>query len=745
VNGRSGDTAGFDGCVGIGTALLHLLALTGASVALPLYEVLSGGSHFFVARRSGPSDILTLVALISVLVRGVLVGIEALAGAIRRRLQVVLHLILVAALVALYLLRLLNAVAPLPLAAGVVAVAPLPLAAGVAAVVAGALAAVLLYVRLRGVRLFLSMLAPVALLLPLVFLLRSPVFELVFPAERARPVGVALDRTPPIVMLVLDELPLLSLLDGEGAIDRLRFPNFAKLADTSYWFRYAGTSGDTTPLAVGSILTGQLPVFGKPGTYRHHPGNLFTLLGEAYDFNVWETATEFLPEEYRRRGPPPPYGPRIRALLLDVAVVYLHVVTPHALAHRLPDISDTWGSFMGPARSVNPPQGQGRDAWETLLHGLDRGRTFEAFIASIRRSSRPTIHYHHTALPHAPWVYLPSGELHTDPTLRKRARPGAASRKGGGRRQRRSGDEMRLYHQRHLVQTGYVDQLLGRLRVQLEQQGLFDEALIVVVADHGVAFTPGEYIRAPGPKTFPEVLFVPLLIKLPEQRAGVVSDANAGVIDILPSIADLLGARVPWLMNGSSLLAESRRELPKKILASSQDKRIRRYPFANAIRMLERLKERNSERFDLASPERSFHRFGDFSDVLGRSVGELRVVDAARGATLDRSAEMHDVDLAAPLLPALVSGRLEGPQSATSPETVAIALNGVVQAVTEVHVEDGQTRFAALLPEAAFRSGPNRAELFVIERRAGGEPLLRRIALQEPRASRTARPSAEGD
>ena len=44
----------FDKGVGIGTASLHLLALTGASFALPLYEVLSEGSHFFVARRSAP-------------------------------------------------------------------------------------------------------------------------------------------------------------------------------------------------------------------------------------------------------------------------------------------------------------------------------------------------------------------------------------------------------------------------------------------------------------------------------------------------------------------------------------------------------------------------------------------------------------------------------------------------------------------------------------------------------------------
>ncbi len=46
--------------------------------------------------------------------------------------------------------------------------------------------------------------------------------------------------------------------------------------------------------------------------------------------------------------------------------------------------------------------------------------------------------------------------------------------------------------QRHLLQVGYTDKLLGQLLNKLERSGLYDEALVVVVADHGVSFVPGE-------------------------------------------------------------------------------------------------------------------------------------------------------------------------------------------------------------------------------------------------------------
>jgi hypothetical protein len=65
------------------------------------------------------------------------------------------------------------------------------------------------------------------------------------PRRSARP-GAAAVGHPPNVMIVFDEFPLMSLMDGNGGIDASRYPNFAQLASRSTWSRNAtGVSGYT--------------------------------------------------------------------------------------------------------------------------------------------------------------------------------------------------------------------------------------------------------------------------------------------------------------------------------------------------------------------------------------------------------------------------------------------------------------------------------------------------------------------
>jgi hypothetical protein len=87
-------------------------------------------------------------------------------------------------------------------------------------------AVALAYGRIRVARQFLTALAAAALAIPAMFLLNPDVGETFLPSESAAAVQT-IEKTPPIVFVVFDELPLNSLLNSGGDIDAERYPNFA--------------------------------------------------------------------------------------------------------------------------------------------------------------------------------------------------------------------------------------------------------------------------------------------------------------------------------------------------------------------------------------------------------------------------------------------------------------------------------------------------------------------------------------
>ena len=104
--------------------------------------------------------------------------------------------------------------------------------------------------------------------------------------------------------------------------------------------------------------------------------------------------------------------------------------------------------------------------------------------------------------------------------------------------------------QRHLLQTEYADKLLGDLLRRLRETGLYDRALMVVLADHGVSFRAGDRRRRPTPTNVQDVASMPLFIKLPGQREGGIEDTAVRTIDVLPTIADELGLKLREPVDG---------------------------------------------------------------------------------------------------------------------------------------------------------------------------------------------------
>ena len=101
-------------------------------------------------------------------------------------------------------------------------------------------------------------------------------------------------------------------------------------------------------------------------------------------------------------------------------------------------------------------------------------------------------------------------------------------------------------YQRHLLQVGYADVMIGRLLRRLKATGMYDRSLLVVTADHGLSFHAGEPFGGRTRVTQAGNAFVPLLVKTPGQKRARVVSTPAQTIDVLPTIADALGIELPW-------------------------------------------------------------------------------------------------------------------------------------------------------------------------------------------------------
>lgn len=681
-----------------GWRFLEVLALSALAVAQPLFDLLSGESDFFVAHDATPGDLL-LFAVILYLGVPVLIALPSLAlTRLSPRAGRVLRIATMAVLAALLVLPPLNRL-------GVFGVLSI-----FAALAAGGLFALGLE-RLRPLRSFVRILALVSLVIPLSFLFYSPVSRLL----RSGPVdslGLAVRQPVPVVMLILDELPLVSLLDADGEIDAVTFPNFARLASLSHWFRNATAVSHVTNYAVPAMLTGRYPDAVRTAIAADYPRSLFTVLGDAYDFAVIEPQTALCPKSLCGTRETLPRRARLRRLLEDSGVVYLHLALPERLAADLPSITGTWADFRS-------PHGErfAEDSFTNLhLWAADRTHDFDRFLETIVPSERPTLHFLHAMLPHIPWVYLPSGREYWGSLT------SSAFAEGVGSDTVWPQDERLVTrgYQRHLLQVAFVDRLLGRLLDRLEQTGLLDEALLIVTSDHGLAFRAGLPGREPQETTWGDVMSVPLFVRTPGQAEPKTSDRNVELIDLLPTIAEVLDVDLPFEIDGRSVF--SGKPAGRKIFKIGPDQAIERP--ADGLSAIEPSLATKTALF-----EDGLFAIGPYPDLVGRAVGELPQGEAAEmQVRFDQAPHFQDVDPDGGFVPAQIFGRVRwiGEQQAVDP-VLALAVNGVIQAVTGTFEARSGLRFAALVAEEAFAPGPNRLDVYLVES-YGRERTLRPVA-----------------
>ncbi len=704
---------------------LHLVVLCSFAFAQPVFDLLGSNPTFFVAHATGPGRILLWTFLVLAVPPLGLIALEALVGLVSESARRIVHLVLVALLVAIII------VPPVTRAFGFG-----PVGASLALVVL-ATGAGFAYRRWAAARSIVTWAAPAPVAFAALFLFASPASDLVF-TSGARAYAAAVDQPAPVVMVVLDELSLPSLMAADGTIDAERYPNFARLAASSTWYPNATTVAGFTAAAVPAIVDGQFPDPNEAPlpTSTGHPETLFTLLAGTYELVAHEPLTALCPTNLCEETSTRPAHDDLGSLVSDTGIVLLHTALPESTADdHLPSLDGRWAGFDddGPSGTDAAPSSdphndafwsddrlaandpRNDEFWAEVgdLESLGDAQRREAagvpgawatFLSGLEPSARPLLTFAHVNLPHAPYIYLPDGTSYDG------GDPAGLSGYGGG-----AWYDSDVFTdaalQRYQLQLQFVDGLIGRMLDRLEDTGLLDETMLVVTADHGVSFDPGGFRRLLDPYrgNEAEIMSVPLFIRYPGQTEGTVDTRNAQSIDVFPTVADALGVQIPWKVDGTSLLGDP---APEKMFSNNTQETVVTYP--PELEGIQAVADALAAPFGTAERPGDAFAMGDHRGLVRQPLDALDLGSPREDASvdLDHPDAYEAIDANAPVLPAWLTASVDGLDPR---DDVAVALNGVIAGVGRVYDEGDGTRIQVMLTPEAFVDGTNEVEVFVVE------------------------------
>jgi arylsulfatase A len=201
----------------------------------------------------------------------------------------------------------------------------------------------------------------------------------------------------------------------------------------------------------------------------------------------------------------------------------------------------TAGRYMNPGLDIN---GVAKD-FTGKEYGPDIVSDY-ALDFIQRKKDRPFLLYYTMMLTHAPFQPTPDS-------------PGYG-KKGGGKAPARADG----INQEFSDMVAYTDKLTGKLVAKLEELGIRDNTLLIILGDNG---TQGGTITMMGDRKFiggkgsptDAGMHVPLIANWPGKAAsGKVSDDLVDSTDILPTICQAAGVSVPadWKIDGRSFLPQ---------------------------------------------------------------------------------------------------------------------------------------------------------------------------------------------
>lgn len=706
----------------------QLLALTGIAIASPLLNILGDGPEFFVNRRVFPIDIISLVALLVLAPPLLLLALEGITRIFGKRWATFAHGVFVAVLASMALTPIFSSHL---FSSGVISL--------IAATLAGVVVSVFV-TRYYAAGTWVAWMSILTIFSVFNFLNGEGVSTLLSPKKITEENGFSKQSETPVVVLIYDEFPLNGLLDNNREIDAARFPNFAALAKDAIWYKNAAAVNQFTPIALPAILSGKMPRSLKQlPTAESYPVNLFTLLGRSHAVRAYEPFTKLCPDDLcGRKKRRTSWRGRMKVMGKDLAAVYLNYLVPSDIDAGVPNIDGKWGDFWEEANAN----------WDAPNFSREgRVESFRRFVQSLKApTDKAPFIFMHVILPHMPHQFVPSGKMYAPGVLQ-----------GYVKDQWSEDPELRrIGYQQFVMQLGATDRILGEFISRLRELGIYEKALFVAVADHGMSFQPHTHRRGEigHPAFYDDVMSIPLFVKLPGTGKGAVSERHAQTIDIVPTVLDALGLDYNVAFDGVSLLKPnspdrteqnllvgriSKRESEKAAHASGPI-------VAGSIVSFPVNSEQSRATIDwkysfpgFASPNKHNPYFiGPRGELLGRAVKEFSVSASGGQFTLllrsgkpdpNRAGGELRYDPKTGVCPCNLQGMVQGGGLAAHDE-IAIAVNGVIQSVTTLLPgSPGSYLFGTLVLDSAFQSGSNKVAMYKILTSGSGF-----ITLQELRA-----------
>lgn len=366
------------------------------------------------------------------------------------------------------------------------------------------------------------------------------------------------------------------------------------------------------------------------------------------------------------------------------------------------------------ATKLCPPRLCPRHETGNVLRRLKYGRAarFRRTVRRISTGDEPQLTVIQALFPHEPRQFLPDGRQYQRGGTPDPAIDGPASY------HRRFLTEQGL--QRTILQAGFTDKLVGELVARLKAVGLYDDALVAFVSDHGESFDVaprpvppfqiGElsFHRAVTSRNVEDIAGVALFVKYPGRSDGQIDDRFVRTVDLFPTIAKAASLTPKPGVAGRDL-RDPGYGGHADVAVQKQNGRVVSLP---AARWRERVQASKANELALfGSGSQTLFDFGPARQLDGRRVEELdlRKLDVS---ILDAK-EFSRVRLTGSFLPVHVIGRAK---ERVAGKTLAFALNGTVVATAPGYPPLGKGRFnfSAMLPPESFQDGANRLEVLEV-------------------------------